>query len=77
MKEENNSSAGMWAGAVAGLLLLYLLSLGPVALYYQNTHQTPPKWGATVYFPMGKLSDRSKTFSRVYEIYLRAIGVKT
>lgn len=76
MKEENNSSAGVWASAVAGLLLLYILSPGPVLLYYQKTRQIQPKWLEKTYYPLEKLYDKSSTVKSFYDFYFRVIGIK-
>ncbi len=76
MKEDNNNSAGVWASAVVGLILLYFLSPGPVLLYYQKTSRTPPERLGMVYYPLEKLYDKSSTVKSFYDFYFRVIGIK-
>ena len=76
MKEENNNSAGVWITVTVGVVLLYLLSPGPVRLFYQNTHRQPPKWITKVYYPLETLYNRSETVNAIYNLYFQAIGIR-
>lgn len=76
MKDEYNSSGGVWAGAAAGLILLYVLSLGPLEMYYTRTHKKPPQWLVRVYSPLAMLSRKSKTVEKIYEAYFKALGIR-
>lgn len=76
MKSENNSAAGLWASAVTGLILLYLLSPGPLRLFYQGTHRQPPKWITKVYYPLEALYNRNETVKAAYDFYFKAMGVR-
>lgn len=76
MKDEHNSSGGIWAGAAAGLILLYVLSPGPVRLFYQSTHRQAPKWIKKVHYPLETLYNRNETVKGIYDLYFKAIGIR-
>ncbi len=75
MKEENNSSACVWITVTVGVILLYLLSPGPVMLFYQKKHSKTPNWFQHVYGPLILLCQHSSTVDRFYHAYHKAIGV--
>ncbi|MEY4484351.1 MAG: hypothetical protein RL693_1803 [Verrucomicrobiota bacterium] len=76
MKEENGNSAGVWITVAIGVVMLYMLSPGPVAVYYNRRHQDVPEWVQEIYWPINKLFENSKTVDMVYRAYFKALGVK-
>ncbi|CAN5891746.1 hypothetical protein BH11VER1_BH11VER1_00920 [soil metagenome] len=75
MKEEKDSSVGVWASMSVGLLLFYMLSIGPVAMVYRARSSKPPPWIITVYTPIIKLVEHSKPAERFYVAYFKFLGV--
>lgn len=62
MKEEKKNSAGLWASALVGLLLLYILSPGPVWFLCKKIEGVHffPDWFLMVYDPIFELCDHSR-----------------
>lgn len=76
MSEDDKNSAGLWISVVTGVILLYLLSPGPLRLLYQSTHRQPPKWISKVYYPLEALYNRNESVKAAYDLYFKAIGVR-
>lgn len=72
-KEKSPSGGGapIMALLVIVLLmpLLYVLSIGPAALYY-HTHGEEPEWLAYLYYPLGMLVEWVEPLQPILEWYL-------
>ena len=73
-QNENAKLAGRFLIAVVGLMMLYVLSIGPVALVLGRTHSTPSDPGTRianlVYAPL-IWADRSTGFHHPLRAYVR------
>ena len=76
MKEEHDNYTGLWVTLAVGLPLLYMLSIGPVAMVYRGRPGGPPNWLETAYFPLEKLVEHNKTAKGFYEAYFKLLGVR-
>lgn len=75
MDEHHKSSAGTLVTVIVAVFMLYVLSPGPIALYYTTTKRIPPAWFEYYAYPFNKLCDHSKIVKSFYENYFKLIGV--
>lgn len=76
MKEESDSSMGLWVTLAVGLPLFYMLSIGPVAMVYRGRPGGPPSWAQTAYSPIIKLVEYNKTAEKFYVAYFKFLGIR-
>lgn len=74
--EKEKSPRGPVAAVLAILLvlmlpLLYVLSSGPVALFYED--RQAPAWLHVFYWPLGWLFENSETAASAFEWYFRVL----
>jgi hypothetical protein len=71
----NHKSGSLWlVWAVVGLLLIYPLSIGPVAKFYQG--RPAPTGVQMFYWPIAALCMRSPAALTVLDWYIHLWGVK-
>jgi hypothetical protein len=64
------------AGLAASILLvLYLLSPGPVIKYYETTQRMPPPSLVAIYMPLGWLCDHVRFVEDAYQRYFKMWGI--
>ena len=74
--EKERSPRGPIAAVVVILLvlmlpLLYILSIGPVGLFYED--RQAPAWLHAFYFPLAWIINNSETAGEAYEWYIRLL----
>ena len=69
MKAEANHNPLAWAVTAVIVLLLYMLSVGPVLIHYHRLSMEPPMWVQTFYTPAQWASAHCRPLSDLYQMW--------